>query len=386
MSGADLSSKYPPSSSSGKRGRAHIIESDDELSEGEAPLPARRRSASATGRFDSEGDFDDDADALGASTSFLQKRRGQHTFVYSPDDDAIFKKLIRVDNPSEKEQDAWDGLAKDAKQQCLKAVARLFLTKGARAEVITRTVVGETLAKVNDSDGAYKKHINAVILAVQIELMSNFGFQITTGVNLPPGKGKKDEYHLVNRVKSVKLQEVLAELTPNDAYMGFVFVVMQVLNTAPGKKLDQDAILRNVRKIDGRFPETLVQRGKGDSSLSVPELNNSFTGLLTRMEKERYIVKVKDDSGARSLEDVKKTFELGSRFYAEFGSQRLAKTYFAAMGEEVDQGVLTEATKLDNDMLRRIEEAKKAEEGDPPAVAEPVAERPKAGKTKQQKK
>ena len=304
---------------------------------------------------DEDNNDEEDDDEQDGGAAFRAKRRGRHSFVFDPTDHhETVGKLMKLPGFSNKESDSWDGLSKDVKSQCLKAVVRLLMTKAARGEPVTRANLSEVLGKVGD--GAYKKHVSMAVNNAAQEVFSMSGFQLSSCLHM---KGRKDEYILFSRLKSPKLQEVLAELSSNDAYLGFVFVVLQIINTASGRKLELDAILRQVRKIDNRFPD--VERGggskKGDTC-AVPELKDSFTGLITRMEKERYIAKVKDDA-AKSSEDAKKIYELGPRFFAEFGFLQLAKTYYQGLGEEPDDGVLSEAKKLDADM---VYEAKKEDE------------------------
>jgi hypothetical protein len=304
---------------------------------------------------DEDNNDEEDDEEQDGGAAFRSKRRGRHSFVFDPTDHhETVGKLMKLPGFSNKESDSWDGLSKDVKSQCLKALVRLLMTKAARGEPVTRANLSEVLGKVGD--GAYKKHVSMAVNNAAQEVFSMSGFQLSSCLHM---KGRKDEYILFSRLKSPKLQEVLAELSSNDAYLGFVFIVLQIINTASGRKLELDAILRQVRKIDNRFPD--VERGggskKGDTC-AVPELKDSFTGLIARMEKERYIAKVKDDA-AKSSEDAKKIYELGPRFFAEFGFVQLAKTYYQGMGEEPDDGVLSEAKKLDADM---VYEAKKEDE------------------------
>ena len=314
-----------------------------------------------------EDDDDDDNNVneeegdeeLDGGAEFRAKRKGRHSFVFDPTDHHdTMGKLMKLPDFTDKESNGWDGLSKDVKNQCLKAVVRLLMTKAARGEPVTRANLSEVLGKVGD--GAYKKHVSMAVNNAAQEVLSMSGLQLTSCLDL---KGRKDEYILFSRLKSPKLQEVLAELSSNDAYLGFVFVVLQIINTASGRKLELDAILRQVRKIDNRFPD--VERGGGSKrgdTCAVPELKDSFTGLITRMEKERYIAKVKDEA-AKSTEDAKKIYELGPRFFAEFGFVRLAKTYYQGLGEEPDDGVLSEAKKHDADMVYEAKKEEEEEEG-----------------------
>jgi len=380
--------------SSRRRGRIEEDE-DDDAEEGagrsmileeafeEAATSGRGRRAV---RRKSGGDDDDDDDSerealedgVDRVNRALERRRGKHTFVYEGGDDDVLRKLAFVEGVTEKEETAWTKLNSEARNLCIKAVVRLFVFKGARGLPVTRANVNEAMAKIAEGDAnSYSKHYNLVMNKVMQEL-ETFGFMLTSGINVPGSEDKKDWY-IVNRLRSAKLQEVLSELSPHDAYIGFVWVVSQIIYTSPGRKLDIDSILRAVRKVDRRFPDS--DRGeagggrgsKASSSSSssssngggaaVPDLKDSFSGLIARMKKEGYINEVRPTAtGTQVLETQIKVFELGPRVYAEFGMSRLAKTYYAGMGEEVDAGVLAEAKKMERGFVDAAGEG--AGEGD----------------------
>ena len=301
-----------------------------------------------------------------------RRRVGRHHFKYEPEDDLTANKLCHFDNVTDKETEKWDKLNQDAKKLCIKAVLRLFLTKAGRGQVVTRANINEVLTKINDGDKAYTQHFTAIVMAVATSLHEVFGLGLTNGKYLPEaGKG---DFFLVNRIKSPKLQEVLAELSPSDGYIGFVFVVLQILNTAPGRKLDAEGVQRHLRKIDSRFPESSgAARGRGaaarragddddgggggdfapSGSGAIPGLTESVPNLLARMKKDGYLSEEKQHV-ANALDAAVKYLLIGPRAYAEFGLKRLAKTYFVARGEEPDASVVKEAQKQEDKLLEAV--------------------------------
>lgn len=289
----------------------------------------RHKSGESYCEVDDDSDDDNDEGAKngggrgGGGGDF--QRKGKYIFNFDTVDDTGFLKLVSLDNPKDKESDAYSVEPAEVRDQCLKTVVRLFLTKGAQGEPVSKTAVRDALGKI---DADYKKHATCVILAASSELRTFFGYRVTVGKTLGVDKGKKEDLYLVNINQSAALQEILAELNPSDAYMGFVFIVLQILNTAPGKKMDGDGVLKNIRRIDDRFPDS-VKTSKADGA-AVPELGDSFAGLMARMQKEKYVIVAKDEGpkGAAAEDGVKKIYELGPRFYAEFGLRRLAKTYY----------------------------------------------------------
>jgi hypothetical protein len=323
----------------------------------------RRRSAEVSDDDDDDGDAKENNDDNGDTAEReLLRRRGKHLFVYDAEDDEMKRKLIMLDNSKEKEDEAWNKLNRDAKNLCVKSVVRLFLMKGARGTVVTRANITEVLSKCDDGNKSYGKFFNPIMHEAFKSLINTFGYAVTNGKYLSrSGEGSKSDFFVVTRLTSPKMQEVLQELQPvpgNDAYIGFVFVVLQTLNTAPGMNLDIDSILRTVRKIDPRFPADSERRGGGSKSegaLAIPDLKDSFSGLIGRMKKDGYISEVKQDNN-HSLERAVAVYEMGPRVYLEFGLRRLAKSYFAAKKEVLDMGVYNEALKLEEAILKKVKE------------------------------
>jgi hypothetical protein len=62
--------------------------------------------------------------------------------------------------------------------------------------------------------------------------------------------------------------------------------VFHIIWTAPGKRTTADALLRSLRKVDRRLPETEVA-GRTARGGVMPEMAEepSFTGLLARLRK-----------------------------------------------------------------------------------------------------
>ena len=57
---------------------------------------------------------------------------------------------------TEKELNNFNSLSKDARNQCTKTISRLFIFKGTRNEMISRSSISDLLGKI---DKVYKSHI-----------------------------------------------------------------------------------------------------------------------------------------------------------------------------------------------------------------------------------
>lgn len=204
--------------------------------------------------------------------------------------------LARLE-PTDRQIDTWSRILPEAKAQCLKAVVRLLVMKGARKELISRPHIGECLGKV---DSTYKKHIDVVLMESQKILEDVFGYTLITGDEVRgigskkdevgAAEGKKDEFFVFNILKSTRMLSSLSELADDEAaFTGFCYVIFQILLTSPGKSADAKTILQKLRKVDSRFPETLLGRPKSSSASSkanpVPELKDDFLGLMGQMKK-----------------------------------------------------------------------------------------------------
>ena len=110
--------------------------------------------------------------------------------------------------------------------------------------------------------------------------------------------------------------QLLTEASPHGAYMGFVFVVLQILNSSAGKTQDAAGLLKSLRILDPRFPETLVKGSSKGVVVPVPELGEDFLGLMARMTKEKFVLAAKDSEG-KDAGDEKNHYTLGPRFHAE---------------------------------------------------------------------
>ena len=58
------------------------------------------------------------------------------TYVFSRNLAEKPEKLIQVQKPTAANEKAWDRLTEDAQEVCIRRVMRLFLTKGAKREVV----------------------------------------------------------------------------------------------------------------------------------------------------------------------------------------------------------------------------------------------------------
>jgi hypothetical protein len=71
------------------------------------------------------------------------------------------------------------------------------------------------------------------------------------------------------------------------AFAGFCFVVLHCVWSSPGKKITAEALLRKVRMVDRRFPETDEARKgvRGHAALNEIGERNTFSELIDRMKK-----------------------------------------------------------------------------------------------------
>ncbi len=280
--------------------------------------------------------------------------------------------------PSVKETDSFYKMSPDQRNKCNRLVVRVLLMKAARNEPLTRAIVADVLGSF---DPTYKKHVSVLLLQAKEELKSKFGYNLLCGTQVTLN-GKKDEFYLVNDLDSPTLYAVLAESKKkNDkSFVGFVYIILQIIFSSPGRKCDVRTLLRNIRKIDNRFPEMVVKK---DKSGPIAELEGDFLTLLARMKKEGYITTDKvtysynlilvvrhpnlyslfqllftissDDFSTYlltyslfkkdSLDEVdndsnKIVYTFGTRFFSDFGLITLLRSHSQASGEIIDAKTL----------------------------------------------
>ena len=239
------------------------------------------------------------ASSSSSSFSRLDRRRQSNDDVPEVDEDTVRPKVFTADKsdldtivacvfPTTGAQQAkWQNLSSDAQSLCVKAIVRLLVMKGARNELVTRVQIGDSLGKI---DPNYKKHVDIVLVECQKALGEVFGYSLTSGDEVRGADGKKEVLYVSNALKSPILLATLSELAEDDAaFIGFAFVIFQILFTSPAKTADSKSILQKLRKIDTRFPETLLGKGKGNSTAKranpVPELKEDFLGLMDHMKR-----------------------------------------------------------------------------------------------------
>ena len=200
--------------------------------------------------------------------------------------------VIKVPTAKSVDVSAWDKFTDESRASCIKAVVRLCLMKAGRKEALSRAKISDVLKALSKD---YVKCLNSIVLAAKRALEKNFGLTLTimstnnSGSNSggSSGSGTAD-YIVFNSLRSPVLQNILAETSPNAAWMGFVFVVLQCIHAQPGesteKTLEQSALLRSLRDLDPRFPETTQSYSdKSNQPISIPELGADFVKLMKRM-------------------------------------------------------------------------------------------------------
>lgn len=184
----------------------------------------------------------------------------------------------------------WESIDEAARNQCVKAVSRLFLFKGSRREIIKQNQVLDALEKL---DKNYRKLANAVLFHVQGQLFNAMGYVIVSTENiigakgLVPKSGTTAEYFLTNGLQDPQLLKILNNACLNPSYQAFLIVVLLAIYTAPQRKLQVRDILTYVRQIDPRFPASISANSKvtGSTSGGIGDLGADFLGLIHQMKK-----------------------------------------------------------------------------------------------------
>lgn len=241
------------------------------------------------------------ATSSSSSSRQVQRRKSNdaHEAVLEVDEDLIRPRVFKANKDDlnaivlssieikEKQHDKWRKLSDEAQAQCIKTVVRLLVMKGARKEPLTRNNISDCLGKV---DPNYKKHLDVVLMESQKELEGVFGYSISSGDQVRGTTGaKKDEIYVFSILKSPRLFSSLSDLAENEAaFTGFCFVIFQILFTSSGKSADAKTVLQKLRKVDSRFPETLLARPKSSTARRanpIPELKDDFLGLMAQMKR-----------------------------------------------------------------------------------------------------
>ncbi len=337
------------------------------------------------------------------------------TYIFSQKLAEKPEKLVQVAKPTAGNEKAWDRLTEDAQEVCIRRVMRLFLTKGARREVVKYVELflyllqqqmplyfpnsdsllvifthrKDTILKVlKDVDPSYGSCATSVVAICKKELKKSFGYDLSsrftaqepTEVKGASRASTSTEFILFNGLRSAQLQDILADAASvnNKAWMGFVFVVLQIINSSAAKTTDSHTLLSKVREIDDRFPESRT-KSTSSSGVPVPELGADFPNLMKRMVNERYVV-VRAKDKKENREDTKIEYTFGARFYAEFGRKQVITSYFQTLGQRVDIAMLDDAAQAEQEMYDDVgdeeekEEEQQGAEGVGPQVQDDEAE------------
>lgn len=248
---------------------------------------------------------------------------------------------------------------------------------------------------LKDVDPTYSSVANSVLKEVKTELKNTFGYNVTTRAD--PRQKNEGEFIVFNSLRSPQLQDILADSASEQqsAWMGFVFVVLQIVNASAGKCIDDASLMAKVRELDERFPDT-VSKGSSSSRAPVPELGADFPSLMKRMVNERYVV-VKTEGGSASSsaaanrDEAKRSYTFGPRFFAELGRRQLLTSYYAALGQVVDMNMLDEAATAEEEQNALVDEEEEPENGegnggDNPDEADELPPAPAAEKKKKRRK
>jgi len=181
---------------------------------------------------------------------------------------------------------------------------------------------------------------------VKRELKNTFGYYVT--VKADPTNKNDGEFIVFNALCSPQLQDILSDAASarDSAWIGFVFVVLHIVNSSAGKTVDFNTLMSKIRELDDRFPDTVNKAGAGKAAVApVPVLGADFPSLVKRMVNERYLV-VKAEGGSASStaaankDDSKLMYSFGPRFFAEIGRRQLLTSYYDTIGQKVDISML----------------------------------------------
>ena len=258
---------------------------------------------------------------------------------------------------TEREKRDWITLDEDTQQKLVKIATRVFLFKGSRNESIAKAKdISSAIEKVNVQ---YKKYTNAAIAESQKVLDNSFGFGLISEDVLlgASGSNLKTKYMLFSNISSTHLSEVLANQRTQEenAYKGFVWAVTQALFCSPGKRMTAEELLKELRKLDSRFPASISEKdskNKSTAAYAVPELGNDFLGLLRRMTIESYLSIEKDTSSVPG-EDSISYYSIGNRTLVEIGRTKLVESHFSVLGEDPDEGILAETKDMEDNLRKK---------------------------------
>jgi len=212
---------------------------------------------------------------------------------------------------------------------------------------------GKPFAKkdFNSLLGGHKNVVNAVLARAQKILRNVFGLDIVKGELLIRIKGVSEnptlfsgKYFVVNRLREEEvLKRVNGSVDP--AFLGGAFVVFQIIQASPGRKISLPHLRNHLSRIDPSFDE----EGKGkkiqsksdlSQALSSPsfDLNNTLSNLLS----SGYIIQTTEES-VSSHEGNETMVTFGPRYFLEVGTRQLLSSYFNIMDQPVDDKLLKEA-------------------------------------------
>jgi hypothetical protein len=242
---------------------------------------------------------------------------------------------------SKTETSKWNKISVHAQELCIKTIARLFILKGSKNEVITTSHIGDALGAL---DTTYKGVKGIVLARVQEKLERSFGYIVVSSdciVGCGEKTGTNKDFYLTTKLTSRKLWMELTKVNKDSGYGGFIHVVFQSIFMSTGKKILCKDLLTNIRLLDPRFPAFIVKTSTNKNI--IPELGDDFLGLLGRMKKEKYIEEVKESNNAnQTVNDLLEVFyTFGPRFHIELGLVELAKSMFTFNNEPIDAEFVT---------------------------------------------
>ena len=108
----------------------------------------------------------------------------------------------------------------------------------------------DVLKVLKEIDPTYSAISNSVLQIVKRELKNTFGYYVT--VKADPTNKNDGEFIVFNALCSPQLQDILSDAASarDSAWIGFVFVVLHIVNSSAGKTVDFNTLMSKIRELE----------------------------------------------------------------------------------------------------------------------------------------
>ena len=202
---------------------------------------------------------------------------------------------------SAKDDFKWKNLSKDVQNLCVKTLVRFFLFRASKGEIITRTAIADQLTKAG-GESNFRSHAVAAIHYANEVLEREFGYVLVNASDIvgyneekfsskPTDKAgekggserteRNNNFFVVNNMtSSPRLLHALVDSRQEDAALvGFMYAVFTIVFVSENNHVRVEALRRQLRAIDDRFPQTAskaVRTASSASTVAVPELKDEL--------------------------------------------------------------------------------------------------------------